>query len=627
MIDQQMDEQLRRLTRALVDSSPEPPALTAGAVRRTDLRVRASAVGFAVALAIGAVTLLVVAQWRSGSDDPTAPAEGDSTETPVAQVTDSSEIPQLLPLTAVSSPLQNGANPLLAASGDVLFAAASIPNPDFWDERVWRSTDSGATWAEVLAVRAEGIIVDLAASESEVTVLISGHVVPGPSILYRSVDGGESWEGLAIPVRDEAIDMSVSAIAVGDVTTVVGASWVDRIEESFNDGKVIVGTQVGLVAHAWHLDGDRFTGASDIAVNGRVYDVVWNGSLFVAVGRIQQGTTNADRQDLRAIWTSSDAITWKAAVLPDIPDDVWLKGDDFNFVAASADGTTIAMARAGDSSIPFGSPDYPGTAVFGTTDGATWKLTYLPDLSLHNVIGTPWGFVAGAIEEVSDDGNRDTEDEYLLFLVVSADGETWDIAGPISGFTSRGVSTTDRIYLSGSSPNGDNSIWMTLPNAAPAGTQVPADTASTQPPTAHYAVELAGWVINSASQRSDGSTYIQIVNTDPEDVEHPEFAIITGPEAAAVHKQITDGVLPSLDTRSVQGTTATTFRLRQGGSFDLLWVDNDGAPVIVEFTKVKDGDVERILSALQPMTDEEWAARSIDFSTTTSSVAAPTGSG
>ena len=71
MTDQKIDEQLRRLSRAVAETSPEPPDLASDSPRPRGVRpVRASSWGFTAALAFGAATLLAIAWWGPGSVEP-----------------------------------------------------------------------------------------------------------------------------------------------------------------------------------------------------------------------------------------------------------------------------------------------------------------------------------------------------------------------------------------------------------------------------------------------------------------------------------------------------------------------------------------------------------------------------
>jgi hypothetical protein len=80
MTDQKIDEQLRRLSRAVAETSPEPPDLASDSPRPSGVRpVRASSWGFTAALAFGTATLLAIAWWGPGTDEPEAPA-GDAAD-------------------------------------------------------------------------------------------------------------------------------------------------------------------------------------------------------------------------------------------------------------------------------------------------------------------------------------------------------------------------------------------------------------------------------------------------------------------------------------------------------------------------------------------------------------------
>jgi hypothetical protein len=336
-----------------------------------------------------------------------------------------------LSIEQVSVPITGVEGFLLAANDSGLFAGASVPNPGVWDERVWRSTDSGASWQEVLSVTGEGIVVDLVGAGEEIDVLVSGHVVEGPSYVYRSRDGGETWTRLELPTPDGAVGVLATSIAVGDSTVVIGESWNGVVEESFNDGAVLSSTPAGVRALAWRLNGDALEAPVQIAANGEVRDLAWTGSAYVAVGL---GEVSSNRP---GIWMSSDGVAWHAGRVPDIPRGVTTDG--LKAIVVSGNGGVIALADiAGATNVD--------TLLYVMSDSGEWSLVQLDGYRFVGAVGMAWGFVATA----------PLSNGVGVAVVSSHDGETWEAGSRTDAYFARGVATPSGAFVTGVSVNGDS---------------------------------------------------------------------------------------------------------------------------------------------------------------------------
>jgi len=108
-----------------------------------------------------------------------------------------------------SSPLAGGAIDALAGLGALLVdresretLLAGTGRGALGYGRIWKSTDGGAHWREVHAVRSEfgvGEITALAQAPADRRVLYAGHTIYHGGSLLGSYDGGESWSPLPQP--------------------------------------------------------------------------------------------------------------------------------------------------------------------------------------------------------------------------------------------------------------------------------------------------------------------------------------------------------------------------------------------------------------------------------------------
>ena len=461
MLHADSEAALRRVLRHLESSAPIPPDLPATLMLPPDpsrqwspARVLVTTFFLIIVVVAAPVGLLL----RSDDGSPNVGSETETSISTTASAPDSvpaittagtirstlpaepppnvvpNVLPELGPMEQITTPLPGVEGFSLAASDDGLFAADSVPNPDDWDNRVWRSTDGGDSWHEVLAVLGDGILVDIAATDVEIDVLLSGHVVEGPSFVYRSVDGGDSWQRIEVPLPEGATGMTTTSVAIGSSTLVTGWSWQEVRNDSFDGGQVLVSTPVGLVVQAWALEVDAFGPAFVVAPDGHVSDLVWDGDRFTAVGR-----TSADPGH-PAVWTSADGEIWTVIAIPDPPDGCCTGVES---VSLNGNGTLIAIAEARG--------DWHDTAVYRRTETAEWQVARIRGFEFVAAIGTDWGFVAGAVQTESGQ----------LAVVASLDGVEWSVIETIDAYVSGGVAIMDHIYMVGQTSDGDGAaIWV-----------------------------------------------------------------------------------------------------------------------------------------------------------------------
>ena len=555
-----------------------------------------------IALVFGGSALLLRTDGDGGTAEQTVSATQVGEAGPAAS-TDNLEAASVLQTSIewTQGSLPEGFNVhTITAAGGYFFGLAwdeiEEPNPR---TRLWLS-DDGSTWeaisvdATLFGMRAGSFQRVAAIGDGFFGIVRGEPLIPGaPDLIVVTSTDARTWVPANIG-SDQEIPVEVYGGPTG--------------------GFVLANTRNAAYDYynIWHTtDGSSWT----LAASQKFDKIGWP-ALEASEGNFYLFAQG----DGEGLWSSSDASEWTRIERPapgtdskavpaqspgglvlftasDEGSQIWLMSTDNTWVDVTPSGFDAAMADNPAYGDQFISSSDGGPAVLidtGVSYAPVDPSYYLPATIWWSLDGSLWKELAGS-EAFGFEGTIE---------VASAKEDTIVV-----------------VYYS--HPDRIGSLWTgvlhdQLVDLEPA----PATTAAPTTSPVHYTIELTGWVILNARDRLDGSDYVQIVKTDPEDLDHPEFSIITGPEAATVHRQLIDGNLPSLGTRSVQGTTATILGLRQGPTLDLLWVDHDGAPVLLEFTAVKEADVERILAALRPMTEEEWAAISVDLSTTTSSLPA-----
>ncbi len=282
---------------AIEEVTPAAPALpTRG---RVTVRTPSWSPIMIAAASIAAVFLIVglpLAVFRTMSEPTSDAATAPQSPTTLIADTDgpaelASELPDLAQLAAIAPlPLTTEAGETVtvdavAASTDTVFAAALIPNPDAWDERVWRSTDQGQTWEEALSLIDEGIGMNMYATDDEVVLLMSNHVDSGGASIYRSTNDGETWQQHGLPAPDGAVGISVSSLARGDETVILGTAWDDTVTETYDDGAVQLDKYLGYRGISWVVNGGEVTGPYNNGQLGHAADATVHNDTYFAVGK------------------------------------------------------------------------------------------------------------------------------------------------------------------------------------------------------------------------------------------------------------------------------------------------------------------------------------------------------
>ena len=473
--------EVRRVMRFLEDGAPLAPDLPQGNAGTTPRGGRNSRmvglIAFVVVLA-SLVPLTILLRGDESAEVPATTVRDEPTvgptvaEEPADPALGLASLPGFADPRRVTIPVEGTEPFLLATGGDVVFTAASLPNPEVWDERVWRSLDGGADWTEVLAVGGEGIVVDLAADGDVVVALLSGQVVDGPSVLYRSNDAGETWQRSVLPVPNglDPVNVAVTAVAVGERVLVAGFTWHQSADEA------VAEEANGYRSWVWTADGDGSWAVVEVAAQGHIQDLAWSGEIFVAVGGSLHPTDPHDNEAL-AVWTSTDGRLWVTMAVPQPPDGI-RTSDGLESVAIGPDGSIVAHTPAQEWSVitvggdaveqateaelraliesggAFREATTAGTAIVYSADGAEWHGSYLDGRVIAAAVGTPWGFAAAAVP---------VNPPYDYQLLASADGASWTDRVAIDAHVAGGSGGTDEMFLSGfaDTPTGSQQavIW------------------------------------------------------------------------------------------------------------------------------------------------------------------------
>ncbi len=268
------------------------------------------------------------------------------------------------------------------------------------EQGLFRSGDAGATWSNVLP----GVIGRVSATgPSELYVAGSPSVdVPFPSEAFRSTDGGEHWQQLALPT----VPPSVFASSAASPATVYGGASYGVLKTS-DSGATWIPASVGLRA----LDASP-------AMDPRNPGLVYSGSFFSGLFRSDDGAHS---------WSSANANSRLFSVVIQ-PESL----DLFSQLGRSTDGGASwqpmelpvygpsRLVIAGGTPDTFfignyGLPGYPAQVFKSTDSTASWTLSIDHGLigevtslavsaSGEEVFATLSGFAIRSFERSTDGG-------------------------------------------------------------------------------------------------------------------------------------------------------------------------------------------------------------------------------
>jgi len=301
-----------------------------------------------------------------------------------------------------------------SSDGAKLFAATSSGADSSDSGFIYRSVDSGATWAVTGAPAAHWNSV---ASSSDGTKLLAGST----TYLYRSVDSGATWK----QIGPQGAWSSVASSSDGAKLVAGFISGTDGGYVYTSSDSGVTWTQAGNhKSDAWSVasssDGSKLVaveGMNSDFVGGYIYTSADSGATWTQTGSLQYWASVASSSDgskfvavpsNNYIYTSADSgATWTQT--NDWPTDPtgarWGEaGDwpDWQSVASSSDGTKL-VAGARDLNLIYTSVD----------SGATW--------TWHTDILADWASVAS-----SSDGTKLVAAAKQGYLYTSSDsGATW----------------------------------------------------------------------------------------------------------------------------------------------------------------------------------------------------------
>lgn len=254
-----------------------------------------------------------------------------------------------------------------------LVAVGSGDTIESLDPTVWRSRDSGLSWALVLPpadpIRDE-VMADVAVSADGRLVAVgsivdrdpdSGQMLSEQGAVWTSDDDGLTWQGPVALPSDLGSHQMLSGVVVGSGGRLVAVGRA-------GDGDVRVDAAPAAAAF-WISDdgGDTWTGTIVGDLSDRVataQSLAFDGTRFMAVGFEDLNLFDQDLEDSAAVWTSADGETWRAGPTPlagvatSMDAIVWLDGGYLvvragRGAAVSPEGTdwrALAIDGAGTSS-------------------------------------------------------------------------------------------------------------------------------------------------------------------------------------------------------------------------------------------------------------------------------------
>ena len=283
-----------------------------------------------------------------------------------------------------------------------------------------QSTDSGTSWSVVSADLPEfGSVVALSASQGEFMVVQSGYDTSGQvSRLSTSADG-ISWT-----VR-------------GDVPNNGTAR---QVTKNATGRYVIVGytyntTTFASNASAWSTTDGATWNTSNLDANKTLYDVLWTGTRFVAVG----GTL---------CYRSTDGITWAAGgTLSGV--NCMAKGG-VNLLALGSEKvyTSADEGQTWTNQTAPAAPFEPQAVVY---DGTTWIAVGIAGTTFTSSNATSWTrrTPSGQVVDFTSIAHNGLSGSSGYYLAMGSDGHAW--------YSNTGTNWTT--YPFASFPSGGSIVW------------------------------------------------------------------------------------------------------------------------------------------------------------------------
>ena len=353
--------------------------------------------------------------------------------------------------------------------GDISDAAASTTDPNValagiapdgsFGGTLYRSTDAGNTWFEVLPL--DGISV----FDIEFALDGVGYIGTQDSV-RRSTDGGISWTllNLGIGVNDQVFDIALDPsnpliiwAGIADASgsqpvnvmrsTDSGATWSDRtppltapiscrgIAVDPSDSKTVIAVFGGDFGggQVWTTTdgGDSWTDRSAGLPNNPMQAVVYDGTRLLVGGGLLFGSQSVglyQSTDVGATWTALHDGTWPVLVV----DDIAVDANDTQTILVATDGGGVNRTTDGGDSWEIG--------IGGTSALAGRSLRFRPNSSSELFLGTS----SLAVFHSTDGGDHfaqssDGISELNLFSVDASPVASNELAVAFQGQNNGGV--------------------------------------------------------------------------------------------------------------------------------------------------------------------------------------------
>ena len=231
-------------------------------------------------------------------------------------------------------------------------------------DRIWRSTDSGASWTEAYAPQADWYSITSSSDGSKLAAVIKRDRI------WRSADSGASWTEAYAP---QAEWLSIASSSDGSKLAAViteggiwmsmdsGASWTETSAPKTRWKSIASSSDGSKLAAV--TNGDRIWRSTDSGASWAetsAPSAYWSSITSSSDGSKLAAVINGDR-----IWRSTDSgATWTEAYAPQA---------DWESIASSSDGSKLAAVIDGDR-------------IWGSTDsGTSWTEANAPRANWQSI--------------------------------------------------------------------------------------------------------------------------------------------------------------------------------------------------------------------------------------------------
>jgi photosystem II stability/assembly factor-like uncharacterized protein len=213
------------------------------------------------------------------------------------------------------------------------------------DKGLYRSDDAGEKWRQVDAPLSKYAVWALAIDPVATEVMFAGTGTPAPATVFRSTDGGISWQERPAGIADECPNVGIPRV------TGIAIDPLDRRQ-------IWVGIEVDGARHSTD-GGDTWTAVNGAIPNPDVHNVAVAGgppkTVFVLVNN--------------EVYTSTDeGATWKPVHVREVFPWRYPRG-----VAVHPRNANTVFVTIGDST-----PGRTGTVMRSNDAGKTWENLSLP---------------------------------------------------------------------------------------------------------------------------------------------------------------------------------------------------------------------------------------------------------